>query len=50
MAVTNWPVYEESNVPGILKQLDNNMKIFILVDYSKGMRPDGVRIHLRIPV
>jgi hypothetical protein len=50
MAVTNWPVYEESAVPGILKQMDNTMKLAILDDYSHGYTPEEVRIHLRIPI
>jgi hypothetical protein len=48
MASTNWPVYEESSVPGILKQLDNEMKLAILDDYSHGYSPEEVRIRLRI--
>ena len=50
MASTNWPVYEESSVPGILKQLDNEMKLAILDDYSHGYTPEEVRKHLRIPL
>lgn len=50
MASTNWPVYEESSVPGILKQLDNTMKLAILDHFSKGYKPTETRIRLRIPL
>ena len=50
MGATNWPVYEESSVPGVLKLLDNDMKIAILDDYSRGYTEREVRLHLRIPL
>jgi hypothetical protein len=50
MASTNWPVYEPSPVPAILKQLDNTMKLAILDDYSHGYSPEEVRIRIRIPL
>ncbi len=50
MTATNWPVYEKSSVPGVLKQLDNNMKVAILDCYSKGFIYDEVRRKFRIPI
>ncbi len=50
MTATNWPVYEKSSVPGVLKQLNNNMKVAILDCYSKGFIYNEVRRRLRIPI